>query len=518
MTCSSEPECEVHAEEETEIGNENQRLDTKTIHKMMQLNDKMNISVERLPEVVGNKEENTRQDDTNVCETSSYDSSSEQKKESAIQKVDDLNSIVASDQDEYSSHSGGYLMSDFNIFDLVGRDNGDDDSSYCIDIEGTDSEIQAAINDIRKEAAQMDAIMALDQIKSLQSELESMNRQLSARSMENEDLKIQLEESEDRAAHAKLERDLFKADALKLREDLKTCVNKMFDISLYESAADEEAKLEEHDQPTGRLLPIPSGDQYDNATIRHQDARQMISSEQMPQFRIMGLADQPRKVLRRLPTLSDPGLLTMHSKRQWSEDSDSQDLLPSRKDDEPVRNQDVFRRRSSHSFRRPRTDFIRRRKEASSTQRKISIYKQGKFVQRPRSFSIERKIYHKSQETESDEKENKICGIFRRRARFESDRKENDISAMKNQISQLHEMMKVSLSASEKLRKRLATISRYYEGVISKLQDQVAEVKGQKSRMEVDLRNLISERDLEMRRKDEEIKRLKAMIQDRGEV
>jgi hypothetical protein len=89
---------------------------------------------------------------------------------------------------------------------------------------------------------------------------------------------------------------------------------------------------------------------------------------------------------------------------------------------------------------------------------------------------------------------------------------------MKNQISQLHEMMKVSLSASEKLRKRLATISRYYEGVISKLQDQVAEVKGQKSRMEVDLRNLISERDLEMRRKDEEIKRLKAMIQDRGEV
>jgi uncharacterized coiled-coil DUF342 family protein len=96
---------------------------------------------------------------------------------------------------------------------------------------------------------------------------------------------------------------------------------------------------------------------------------------------------------------------------------------------------------------------------------------------------------------------------------------------MRDQLDQLHAMMKTSLSTSEKLRKRLAMISRYYEGIIQKLQEQAAEVKAGKKRMELDLVNKISTIDHEkrvtviqleskLRQRDEEVARLRREIND----
>lgn len=94
---------------------------------------------------------------------------------------------------------------------------------------------------------------------------------------------------------------------------------------------------------------------------------------------------------------------------------------------------------------------------------------------------------------------------------------------MRQQISSMHEMMKSSLSTSEKLRKRLAMISRYYEGIIRKFQEQVAEMKVDKRKMEVDLVNRISTIDnkkgfiiiqleSKLRKREEEVARLKRKI------
>ena len=58
---------------------------------------------------------------------------------------------------------------------------------------------------------------------------------------------------------------------------------------------------------------------------------------------------------------------------------------------------------------------------------------------------------------------------------------------MGEQIDQLHTMMKVSLQTSEKLRKRLSIISRYYEGIIKKLQQQMVEVKTEYSKRKADM-------------------------------
>ena len=82
----------------------------------------------------------------------------------------------------------------------------------------------------RKEAEKIDTILVLDQFKTLQAEFDTLTKKCSVKAMENEDLKTQLQESENRVAHMELERDLLHADAEKLREDLKTLVSKMFDI------------------------------------------------------------------------------------------------------------------------------------------------------------------------------------------------------------------------------------------------------------------------------------------------
>ena len=70
---------------------------------------------------------------------------------------------------------------------------------------------------------------------------------------------------------------------------------------------------------------------------------------------------------------------------------------------------------------------------------------------------------------------------------------------MRSKIDQLHTMMEVSLETSEKLRKRLAMISRYYDGIIGKLQRQVIEIKAEKAELKANFNSKISAVDHEKR-------------------
>ena len=85
---------------------------------------------------------------------------------------------------------------------------------------------------------------------------------------------------------------------------------------------------------------------------------------------------------------------------------------------------------------------------------------------------------------------------------------------MKRQISQLQEMTKTSLAASDKLRKKLQAISQHYEGIIRKLQTKVGEVEREKSKMKFDLANTVAiQRQLGKSKSRYELK-----AEDRGEV
>ena len=52
--------------------------------------------------------------------------------------------------------------------------------------------------------------------------------------------------------------------------------------------------------------------------------------------------------------------------------------------------------------------------------------------------------------------------------------------------------MEVSVSTSEKLRKKISIISRYYESIVRKLQEKNAKLKADKKRTEIDLINQVA--------------------------
>ena len=559
----SEPECEVHSTIKMQIKRSEQHHHPSTRkHRMGSISPKEDSVFQEQCMTVARWKEQT----SPLSEKSNWGSQEEKvntvtdpkTKENNFlrQKEDEVESLNVDEDENHSSNSFIFLQEatedcsivmsedecsfikqlDYEkdyfsipIFDAT-LDTDDEDSSFCLDLEGTDSEIQAVINEIRKEANQMDTIMMMDQLQTLQSEYESVTKQHTVRSLENKKIKIRLQESEDKVAHLELERDLHQADVTKLRDDLKTVVSKMFDISLYESTMESNDIDENRDTNNNRSLNNhtikPSINKIYPTEVEGPETTLNTSGPTLEKIRIVGLVDQPRQprnVVRRLPILSDPGLISMQSRSQWSECSDEIHLIPSQKDQ--LRNQNVFRTRSHHTTSRPRTESIR-------AQRPMNFNGMGtknKFLYRHRSVSVDAKTTTGliPEMQRYDEGNKKLCGMFRRRSKRQSFSRDSE-SVMKYQITQLHEMMKTSLAASEKLRKRIATISRYYESVITKLQTKVVEVKTEKSRTEVDLTNRLSEADLgrrmmvskfecELRRKDEEIARLKAGA-DRGEV
>lgn len=400
------------------------------------------------------------------------------------QMIEDENSILASQMDDSS-----IPMADFLDLSLDLEETSTDGS------ESNDSDIQAAIEDIRKEASQMDQIILYDQLKTLECELEAINRQYSARSEENIDLKVQLEEQEDRCANLELERDLYQADATKLREDLKTCVEKMFDISMYESPLEEVERSQQIAEMRQTVLRAPSEEKQGGTGLPD-------GSSQNQQLRILGLTSHPRKILgSRLPFPSDPGLLTVKSRQKWSESSDSAHLLSSKANVETTRSREVFRRRGRHSFQ----DSV--------------VHKH--LLSEPDDREPLRSHYpYEPDVNDPEEKGRRMCGMLRRRSRNAKESRQSNIEMMRKQIEELQDMMKTSLSSSEKLRKRIATISRYYEGVIGQLQAQLVEVKAEKCKTDIELRNHLVEAEQSLLAKDKEIARLKNALSkiDKGEV
>lgn len=451
----------------------------------------------------------------------------------------DYLSVASSDQDQQQQDDDFSLPSSIinlqarvNIFDVMTLQT-EEDSSFCFDAEGTDSEIQQAISDIRREASQMDAVMALDQLRTFQSELDVVTKQFQARSREAEDLRIRVARSEERAAQLELERDLHQADASKLREDLKTCIDRMFDISLVagQSVLDSdemEAQNNEDERPEKVLLQ-PLKEHLQQLAFGETACAGFVPNDYLPSMRrspvtpeqvsILDLSEPPQNSDNSVSSASDPAMISVQGESDWSEYSDGVHLL--HKTASESRNQDVFRRRGyTNSLLRPRKESMRMQKRQVAN----STISRGPHI----SLSAETDRQRNSLHMDGSEREKNLCGLFSRRNKRESICRERDAAIMKNQIIQLHLMMKKALAGSEKLRKRLATISDYYEGVIGTLQDQVAKMKIEKSKTEIDTRNklLKAEQDKnvtvaqltsELRKRDEEIVMLKSRV-DVGEV
>lgn len=339
-----------------------------------------------------------------------------------------------------------------------------DDFSFSLDLE-SDSEIQVAVNEIRKEAEKIDTILVLDQFKTLQTEFESMQNKYSMKTIENEDLKTRLQESENRVAHMELERDLLHADAEKLREDLKTLVSKMFDISMYESSdpVDENIVSIKETADTCRShkrlgYPMPPIDPSKEGTcstepiIGNRDIQRYETNETSSpreNIRILGLIDQPRHATRQLRRLSDPLVYSEHNAHgSTSSDSDTTCLLPESK---PLRNQNIFRMRRNCVKSRIRMDSSRTKQQRNlplCSENTVGEKIEGTAIYRHRSLShvetrstsLVTEMYDAEEETEK-----RRCGkIFRRRRKQRLFSKQDVFVLMKKQIYQLNERMKTS--------------------------------------------------------------------------
>ena len=418
----------------------------------------------------------------------------------------------------------------------------EEDFSFCLDL-GSDSEIQVAVNEIRKEAEKIDTILVLDQFKTLQTEFESMRNKYSTKTLENEDLKLRLQKSENRVAHMELERDLHLADAEKLREDLKTIVSKMFDISMYESSeplCENMASINETTDPChskrrlGYLLPSTDmSKEGSNPMERHETNTTSSRRENIP---VLGLIDQPRHTTCPLPQLTYPSLIhsEYNANGSYSSETDTTSLLPLSPECKPLRNQNIFRTRRNPEEPRRRTDSrwakqqrnlpLRSDSTAEKKSEGINICRHESLSPvDTHSTSLVTEMYDEQEKTEK-----RSCGLIFRCRRKQQLFSEQDINVLKQQIYKLSERTKTSTATSEKLRKRLGVMRRQYEGVISTLQTNLEEAREEKARAQIDLANLAPQIDIERRieqsnfeyeiwQKNKQIRRSKAMM-DQGEI
>ena len=392
------------------------------------------------------------------------------------------------------------------------NDDGDDDNdSSELDLAGTDSDVQRAIREIRKEASRINIMMALDQLQTLQSELKALKKAFQVRSDEADDLRIQLEESEERVSRLELERDLFKADASKMRDDLKTCVERMYDISVLagESSLEPDKKqattTSAHCQDIFRTNEASAADFDSTRAGRMPKSTTIVPQKEsvsvtpslescrpcITQNQLRVGSEQTRSIIRQREYSAERKSRQRHSSVEiLMEPHDSSRI-------ETVLRPEVEPRRNSFSVQSPGGCPSRRcRAKSLSTERCCEAH-------------------------DADGKENRRCCMFRRRQQTRNSAlKEDDVAIMRQQIAEMHEMVKASLTTSEKLNKRLAMISKYYESIIQKLQEKICRMKNEKRRMEVDLINQASSIDHEkrvaiimleskLRQREEEITKLK---------
>jgi predicted nucleic acid-binding Zn-ribbon protein len=415
---NTEPESEVHSDEDLKA----------------QLEERLN---ERSEEIASLQELVRLQGDA----ISELRKTQADTKSSACQSRD--NGAIPAD-DEFKSYDWSFdLGSTGNMW----SDDEDDSSD-----RGTG--IRASIEAIRQEASKVDAVMALNKLDTLQEEQNSLTRAMKNRTAEMDEMRALIRLKDDRLATLELERDLYKADASKLKSDLQTCSER---IKSYESHSLSEASLagtplSEPIKPAASfespsVVPTPS--QKCDSSIVHQ-AR--IEPDHEGSSRDRSVTTGSVRASRTDPTV----ISDMSSCGAYSQNLPRRDKIvrPKKRNFLPFRNK-VDSRRTVQSSTLP---------------------------------TIE------------------LTGI-----------------SLQKQVDEMNERLLASMKASEELRKRLAMISRYYENLVRRLQDNMVELKSDRVRMETDLVNQISSIDLasqmaiealetELKKKGSDIEELKAQF------
>ena len=135
----------------------------------------------------------------------------------------ELNSLrgLPSEEDQ-KTESISETSTDFGRLELGSTYEWSESSSLSSPLE---NDIYDSIEAIREEAARIDTIMALDQLDTMKQELGSVKKILDARRMEVHDLRELVSLKDDLLCTMELERDLYKAEIVKLKDQLEAVRN-----------------------------------------------------------------------------------------------------------------------------------------------------------------------------------------------------------------------------------------------------------------------------------------------------
>lgn len=341
-------------------------------------------------------------------------------------------------------------------FDLGSSHMWSDDEDESFPIGGSDrGGIRASIEAIRQEASRVDAVMALNKLDTLQQEQNSLTRAMQNRSAEMDEMRALIRLKDDRLATLELERNLYKADASKMKSDLLTCSER---IKSYETHSLSEPSLAGTVPRSEPIRPATSSESPPSVLI----PRQKSDSSIVHQVRI----EPDHEALSRDSSVATGSVRASFTYHTLVSDMSSYSGYPQNL---PKREKIV----------RPKArNFLPFRNKAGS--RRTAQSSALPTVEMP-SISLE------------------------------------------TQVDEMNERLLASMKASEELRKRLAMISRYYENLVRRLQDNMAELKSDRARMETDLANQISSIDLasqvaiealqtELEKKGRDVEELKAQF------
>jgi hypothetical protein len=168
-------------------------------------------------------------------------------------------------------------------FDVGSSHMWSDDEEDSFPMGGSDrGGIRASIEAIRQEASRVDAVMALNKLDTLQQEQNSLTRAMENRAAEMDKMRALIRLKDDRMATLELERDLYKADASKMKSDLLTCSERIKSYDLHSLSQPSLASTPPSSEPIRPTTSFESRLSRDNSlttgSVRASDTDASVAS------------------------------------------------------------------------------------------------------------------------------------------------------------------------------------------------------------------------------------------------
>jgi hypothetical protein len=296
--------------------------------------------------------------------------------------------------------------------------------------------IKDSIKAIRKEASKFNAVLAVDQLDSLITEIRSVRRELQDRTEQLEELQALVQLKDDRIGTLELERDLYKADTNKLANDLESCLIKLRRVGQVDKS--------DIDGESNFNIAAASGIHETRPDVNPRSPLSVLEVEQITAQRH---EKAPRR--RQFKTKLDPPSCAASTSRTSVTAS----------------SKSAVARRTTPVF------------------------------EKPRITAVVTPSQHADAATRNPAKIRTFCGHrnqARPKATARSSKELEHSGFLQEQVQEISQRLMSALDTSEELRRRLAMLNRYYESTVVAVKDKLATSKADRFQLEFDLTRQIA--------------------------